>query len=109
VLMDRAELARRLARAAEGVPGVSEVTGGPAVAEYGAGGMVSGVVLSGPDEALQATVSVTARYADGLDLQRLGNQVRGAVQSAADAHQPESIQGVDVVVADLVFEEEPAQ
>ncbi len=107
--MDRAELARNLARAAASVPGVIEVTGGPAVTEYGAGGKVSGVALAGPDEALHATVSVTARYAADLDLQRLGNEVRGAVKSAADAHQPQSIQGVDVVVADLVFEEEPAQ
>lgn len=105
--MDRVDLARHLAEAAASVPGVSEVTGGAEVTEYGAAGRVSGVALSGPEDALHATVSVTARYAPDLDLQRLGNQVRGAVQGAADSHQSGSLEGVDVVVADLVFEEEP--
>lgn len=107
--MDRLDLARHLAQAAASVPGVIEVTGGADVSEYGVAGRVSGVALSGPEDALHATVSVTARYAADLDLQRLGDEVRGAVQGAADAHQPESIEGVDVVVADLVFEEEPPQ
>lgn len=107
--MDRVDLARHLAKAAASVPGVIEVTGGAEVTEYGPAGRVSGVALSGRDETLRATVSVTAGYAADLDLQRLGNQVRGAVQSAADAHRPQSVQGVDVVVADLVFEEEPRQ
>jgi hypothetical protein len=107
--MDRAELARHLAQAAASVPGVMEVTGGAEVTEYGAGGNVSGVALRGPDEALHATVSVTARYAAELDLPRLGNEVRAAVQAAADRHQPEGVEGVDVVVADLVIEEERPQ
>lgn len=107
--MDRVDLARHLAEAAASVPGVIEVTGGADVTEYGPAGRVPGVALSGRDEGLHATVSVTARYTADLDLQRLGNQVRGAVLGAADAHQPESIEGVDVVVADLVFEEEPPQ
>ena len=107
--MDRVDLARHLAKAAASVPGVSEVTGGAAITEYGPADRVSGVALSGRDRALRATVSVTARYAADLDLQRLGNEVRGAVQRAANAQHPQSVGGVDVVIADLVFEEEPAQ
>lgn len=107
--MDRLELARRLADAAARVPGVAEVTGGAAVTEYGTGGRVPGVALSGQQQRLHATVCIKARYAADLDLQRLGHEVRRAVQAAVGTQQPPVVEGVDVVVADVVFEEEPAQ
>jgi uncharacterized alkaline shock family protein YloU len=107
-LVERVELARHLAAAAATVPGVAELTAGRsgAVTEYGPGGSVSGVALEGGAQTLRATVSVAARYAPDLDLPRLATAIREAVQSAADEHQPQTVEGVDVVVADLVFEEE---
>jgi uncharacterized alkaline shock family protein YloU len=105
--VDRLELARHLGSAATAVPNVVELNGGRsgALAEYGVGGSVSGVSLDGPDEHLQVTVSITGRYSPGLDLERLADEVRRAVQRAADEDLLATVERVDVVVADLLVEE----
>lgn len=102
--MERLDLARRLASAATALPGIVDVTSGPSgeIAEYGAGGRVAGVALTGKAEPLDATVAVRARYRDGINLQRLADDLRESLRQAAEG----AVERVDVVVADLIFDEE---
>lgn len=104
---DRLKLARFLGDAATAVPGVVGLRGGRSgeVTEYGPGGRVSGVAVAAAAERLQVTVSIAARYSPDLDLARLADRVRRAVQHEADERIPDTVDRVDVVVADLVTQE----
>lgn len=99
-------VARIVAAAARGTPGVADLHPGIAgeIATYGDGGKVGGVRVH-VKPTRRATVHVVARY--GRPLDELGDDVRARVEEAVAAALPEAgPMPVDVHVADVRVEEE---
>jgi uncharacterized alkaline shock family protein YloU len=96
-------LARAIAAAVDGVPGVAAVSPGrfAEAATYGPGGVVRGVVVQRRAGALAVEVHLCAAYAPALHLPELAARVRRAVAAALRARGAAPAQGIDVAVDDL--------
>ena len=104
-------LARAVAAAVRGVPGVADVSPGrfAEAATYGPGEVVRGVVVQQVAGALAVEVRLRARYAPTLVLPALADRVRRAVRAAAQAAGAAPVGRIDVAFDDLRIGEDPEE
>lgn len=104
-------IARAVAAAARGVPGVAGVSRGrfAAAATYGPGEVVRGVVVRRLPGALAVEVHLRAVYAPSLVLPALADQVRRTVRAAVEVVAAEPVGRIDVAFDDLRVGEDPEE
>ena len=104
-------LARAVAAAVRGVPGVADVSPGrfAEAATYGPGEVVRGVVVQQVAGALAVEVHVRAVYAPTLVLPALADLVRRAVRAAAQRAGAAPVGRIDVAFDDLRAGEDPEE
>jgi hypothetical protein len=104
-------LARAVAAAVGGVPGVAALTPGrfAEAATYGPGEVVRGVAVWRRPGGWAVEVHVRAVYAPALPLPALADRVRRAAGAAAAALGAGPAGPIDVAVDDLAVEEPPAR
>ncbi len=100
-------IARAIVAVIRRVPGVADVSPGrfAAVATYGPGEHVRGVVLGRTAGALDLEVHLCAWYADSLALPELADQVRSAVRQSVEMLGVGPLRRIDVAFDDLRVEE----
>lgn len=100
-------IARAVAAAVRGVPGVAGLSAGrfAVAATYGAGEAIQGVAVIRSGEGLVVAVHLRVVYADGLILPALAERVRAAVREILVALGTEPVARLDVAIDNLWSEE----